>query len=332
MMRNPWWLGILAGLTAVGVVIGVLHRRDVSLREARVVAQQEAERKAADRLEERVRRPAPEIQVQALPAVHAVAEAPKAVAPAPAPEKPGKKNAFARMMERTARMMDTPEMQEQARHGMKPQMLTLYYDLLDECNLGAEARSAVEDLLIDRVLAEGKLNTLCLDERLTEEDILKRQDEGLARSQADLGRYLTPAQISRLETEIPQRVRARQVDASLAPLALPDGIRDQVRACLLDELRTQKDPCPIHDTPHFERKTAEDIRNIRAFFMGDMKAESAKSLASTRAQHQRLQSRIQPFLTPEQLAAYRKQQDEQAAAMEMGFNAMESMAGVMGGE
>lgn len=265
----------------------------------------------------------------------------KAVAPTPkvteAPKKPKKKNAMAQMMAMSRKMMDTPAMKEQMRQGTKSQVETIYADLFKEWGLVGDARDKVAEALANRMMGQVGVYMSVFDEEVKEDEIIRQQQEAAAKASADLAGVLSGAQWARLEAydkELPARERVQKVDQELAPLHLQPSQQEQVRAIILEE-----QPAAPQIEMHFgsngggtsmlgEQLTPEMIRKARQEMAGDGTIENmSQTLKDMAASRERIFTRVQPLLTPDQFEMFKKQEEAKAQAMEMSSKMIQSMNG-----
>ncbi len=145
-------------------------------------------------------------------------------------------------------MWDNPAMRDQMRAGVRMQVGILYGDLLNGWALDPEVRTAVEELLTDRMVGKTELGFLIMDENVSEDEILRRQAEGMSRSQEAMAAHLSSVQIAQVdayEREIPRQMAARAVDGEIAGFDLDPSQRETVRAILLEERMGSQDALQI---------------------------------------------------------------------------------------
>lgn len=261
----------------------------------------------------------------------------RAEPPAAAPAKK-KRGGMGPMMAMARKAMEDPAMKAQMRQGMKAQVEAMYGDLLKELGLEGEARDRMVEALLDRMMGQMEVGMLLADAEVGEDEILRRQDEAYAQADAALAGLLDGAQQARLEAydrELPDRMLARQADQELAPLKLNAAQQERVRVILIEEQKGIQARMeagfggmggPGGSGRTASRMTAEEIRKAREMMQGNGLDTQGllKSMAESR---ERTLARAQPLLTPDQYAAFRKQQEAQAQMMEMGLKMMQSMGG-----
>ncbi len=255
--------------------------------------------------------------------------------PAPAPKGP-KKNALKAMMAMSAKAMHDPALRKQMLQGTAMQVGMMYGDLLKEWGLEGEARQAIVDLLAERLLAESECKMLLMDEELSSEEVIRRQEESMEKQQKALADKLDAGRLARLEAfdgEIPDRLLGQQVDQGLSALNLDQGQRERVRAVLMDEARgasvqVRGNVGGLDAMPHPGRRmTAEDVARARQVLSGEGSGME-DTLKALETSHQSSLERVRPLLTQEQFETFRKQQESQMQVMRMSLE----MLGASGGK
>lgn len=229
-------------------------------------------------------------------------------------------------------MWENPAMRDQMRAGVRVQVGMLYGDLLDGWALDPQTRGAVEDLLTDRTMGRMELGFLVMDDAISEDEILRKQEEAMARSQEGMAAHLTSMQIAQVDTyerEIPGRMAARQVDQEIAGLGLEAAQREQVRAALLEEQIRSQEALQTQfggggTGMQSTNMTRESIRQSRAMFSGEAGTGAmAASLQEMRASQERALDRVRPLMTPEQHEQLSRQREAQMRMIEMGMRMFE---------
>ena len=144
------------------------------------------------------------------------------------------------MMAMFAKAAQDPATRKQMKQALGMQVGMMYGDLLKEWGLEGEARQAVLDLLAERMMAQGEVAMLMLDEELSPEEVVRRQDEALAKQKEALAAQMDPARQARLEAfegEMSDRMLGQQADHRLAGVDLDPAQRERVRAVLMEEGR-----------------------------------------------------------------------------------------------
>ncbi len=251
----------------------------------------------------------------------------------PAPPKAKGAGGMIRMMAAWQKTMNGPAMRKRMREGVRSRIDQQYDELFKEWGLEGESRKTVVDALADREMGQQELQMMLMDESVSGEDILRKQEEILGSADASLASVLTDAQRARMEAYDREQEEKRQGQAregELAALKLDAARQEQVRA-ILEEERRNAPPEP----PAFAgmsrgrggarggapRLTAESVGQARDLFHGGTSIRSgmedyAKQMSGLR---ERILSRVQPLLTPEQYETLKKQGDNEAAQLEMGI-------------
>lgn len=274
--------------------------------------------------------PAPAPTAPSSPKAAEAAPAKADTEPSVAPAKPKGQNPMARMMKQTIEMMKDPMMRTQMQRAMAPQIEMLYGDLLAEWQLQGAEREACTTLLTDRLMSMVEAQGLVWDETLSEDDVIRQQTTIFDAAQAALTKGLSPDRVTRLQTydaEMPDRMRAREVDDRLKVLDLDDTQRRLAREALLqDDPAAPMRGMPGGSTPGYAPMRPEEIRAARAGMGAGDPGQIQKTLTEMKAAQARRLERLQTILPPEQMARYRQSEEAQARMMEMGMQMMQGGA------
>ncbi|MBI4231000.1 MAG: hypothetical protein HY608_09225 [Planctomycetes bacterium] len=230
------------------------------------------------------------------------------------------------MMGMAKEMWENPAMRDQMRAGVRMQVGMLYGDLLGGWALDPQSCTEVTELLTGRMLGKMELGFLVMDENVSEDEILRRQEEATARSQEGMAARLSSMQIAQVdayEREIPRHMAARAVDQEIAGLGLDPAQRETVRAILLEErigsqdaMQTQFGGAGAGMNP--AQMTRESIRQARAMLAGDGTGPAmGDALRGMQESNERALERVRPVLTSEQFDRLKRQRDAEQQMMQM---------------
>lgn len=258
-------------------------------------------------------------------------ERPPESAPPPPVAAAKKRSRLAEMMAMNAKMMESPATRANMRTAIGPFVSQLYADFLGGCGLDPEARKAAEEAIVNRMMDQMAVNLLMFDPEVAAEEVLRRVEESRAKSDEALAKVLPPERVAELaeyEKGIPDRMRTQRTEASLAGLDLEPARAAQVRPVLL-ECQREAEQLAEEGFGGFQRThmngmsgpvTLESIRRTRAVLSGESSLpDAAGILSKMRAQRAATAERLRPYLTEEQLVAFRRQQEAELQTMEMGL-------------